>query len=128
MVGTIGSFIITGPLSLGIAGYFLRMVKGKDSPPIRIFDGFQYFGTAFAAYFISSVLILLWALLLIIPGIMAAMSYSLTFYILSEEPQLSAMDAIDKSKAMMEGHKMRLFVLCLVFFGMAILCLATLGI
>ena len=127
-IGTIGSLIITGPLSLGIATFFLRMVQGDDSPPTSIFDGFQNFGTALAAYLLSSVLILLWALLLIIPGIIAGLSYSQTFYILSEEPQLSAMDAINKSKAMMEGHKMRLFLLCLVFFGMAILCLATLGI
>jgi uncharacterized membrane protein len=127
-VGTVLSVIISGPLSLGISGFFLRLIQGNDSPPTSIFDGFRNFGTAFAAYLISSVLILLWCLLLIIPGIIAGLSYSLTFYILAEEPNLSAMDAINKSKAMMEGHKMRLFVLCLVFVGMSILCLFTLGI
>jgi uncharacterized membrane protein len=72
--------------------------------------------------------ILLWTLLLIIPGIIAAISYSMTFYILADDNSIGAMDAIDKSKKMMDGYKWKYFCLGLRFLGWALLCILTLGI
>jgi uncharacterized membrane protein len=72
--------------------------------------------------------ILLWTLLLIIPGIIAAISYSMTFYILADDNSIGAMDAIDKSKKMMDGYKWKCFCLGLRFLGWALLCILTLGI
>ncbi|GHT57847.1 hypothetical protein FACS18945_2990 [Bacteroidia bacterium] len=69
-----------------------------------------------------------WSLLLIIPGIIAAISYSMTFYIIADDPAISAMDAINKSKKMMYGYKMKYFCLSLRFLGWALLCILTLGI
>ena len=68
------------------------------------------------------------ALLFIIPGIIKAFSYAMTPYILEENPELSANDAIDHSRAMMKGHKFDLFWLYLSFIGWFILCILTLGI
>ena len=75
-----------------------------------------------------SIYIFLWSLLLIIPGIIAAYSYSLTFYLLIDEPELSAEAAIQKSIKIMEGNKWKLFLLHLRFFGWFMLCVLTLGI
>ena len=72
--------------------------------------------------------IFLWFLLLIVPGIVAALSYSMTFYILADEPDINAKEALEKSKIMMDGHKMDLFLLGLSFIGWALLCILTLGI
>jgi uncharacterized membrane protein len=70
----------------------------------------------------------LWALLLIVPGIVAAISYSMTFFILAEDSSLTPMEAINKSKQMMDGYKLKYFYLCLKFIGWALLCCLTLGI
>jgi uncharacterized membrane protein len=70
----------------------------------------------------------LWALLLVIPGIIAALGYSMTFYILADDESIKAEDALKKSKLMMEGHKLKLFYLYLRFFLLALLCVLTLGI
>ena len=43
------------------------------------------------------------------------------FYILSDSPELSAMDALKMSKKMMKGHKWKLFCLQLSFIGWGIL-------
>jgi len=75
-----------------------------------------------------SLFILLWSLLLIIPGIIAALSYSMTFYILADDNSIGAMDAINKSKKMMYGYKWKYFCLGLRFLGWAILCILRLGI
>lgn len=72
--------------------------------------------------------VLLWTLLLIVPGIIAALGYSMTFYILADEPELKAEEALRKSKAMMDGYKLKLFYLDLRFFLLAFLCILTLGI
>ena len=94
----------------------------------NIFEGFQNFKSAVGAYLLMLLFIFLWMLLLIIPGIIAAFSYSMTFYILADDPSISPMDAIDKSKAMMKGKKWKYFLLNLRFLGWALLCLLTFGI
>ena len=66
--------------------------------------------------------------MLIIPGIIKAIAYSQLFYILAEDPDISAQDALRKSEAMMYGHKWQYFWLVLSFIGWSILCILTLGI
>ena len=81
-----------------------------------------------AARFLQSIYILLWSLLFIIPGIIASYSYAMTEYILAEHLELSASEAISRSKQMMDGNKWRLFCLQFSFIGWSILCAFTLGI
>mgnify|MGYP002591125050 FL=1 len=52
----------------------------------------------------------------------------MTSFILKDEPEMKNNAAIEKSMAMMEGNKMKLFMLDLSFIGWAILCLFTFGI
>ncbi|MBV1888515.1 MAG: DUF975 family protein, partial [Urechidicola sp.] len=63
-----------------------------------------------------------------IPGIIAALSYSMTFFIIADDESIKPMDAIDESKRMMDGHKWKLFEMYIRFFGWSVLCLLTLGI
>ena len=74
------------------------------------------------------IFIALWSLLLIIPGIVKSLSYAMTPYILEENPELSANEAIDRSRAMMRGHKYDLLWLYLSFIGWFLLSFLTLGI
>ena len=66
-------------------------------------------------------------LLLVIPGIIAILRYSQIWFILSEDENIGPFDAINKSKEMMLGNKLKLFYLYCRFFGWFILCLLTLG-
>jgi uncharacterized membrane protein len=74
------------------------------------------------------IFVLLWTLLLIIPGIIMAIAYSQTFYIIADDKNITPMDAIRKSVRLMNGYKGKYFLFCLRFLGWAILCLFTLGI
>jgi uncharacterized membrane protein len=67
-------------------------------------------------------------LLLIIPGLIAAYSYSMTFYILADNKSMGALEAIKKSKEMMNGNKWKLFRLSFRFFWWMLLSIVTLGI
>jgi uncharacterized membrane protein len=128
LIGNIINLLIGGPLSLGRTIYFLSLTRAKDKQFSMLFDGFKQFGTALATFLLMTLFVMLWCLLLIVPGIIASLSYSQTFYILADETGISPMDAIDKSKAMMRGMKWKYFCLQFRFFGWALLCILTLGI
>lgn len=126
--GAIVSLILTGPLNLGIAGIFLGLHRGQDFKLEDMFAGFKELGRALAAQLLISIYVALWTLLFIVPGIIAAISYSMTFFILNENPGMEAQEAMRQSKSMMHGHKTDYFMLILSFLGWAILSLFTLGI
>lgn len=124
----VGPIILTGPLSLGLAGAFLLMARGQKPTVNNLFDGFKQFLGSFVAYLLSGIFTLLWMLLLIVPGIIAALRYSQVYYILKDNPELDGLAAINKSKEMMKGHKGEYFVLLLSFFWWYCLGIITLGI
>ena len=70
----------------------------------------------------------LWALLFIIPGIIKGYSYALASYISIEDNNIPAEECINKSMQMMEGHKIRLFLLDLSFIGWYFVAFLTFGI
>ena len=71
---------------------------------------------------------MLWSLLFVIPGIVKACSYAMTFYIKAENPNLTATEAITESRKMMDGHKLDYFFLQLSFIGWYIVGAICLGI
>ena len=122
------SLIVAGPFALGAATFSLAVARGKETRIELIFQGFNQFTNALAAYLLMILYIVLWALLLIVPGIVAALSYSMTFYILHDDASIKPEDALRKSKVMMEGYKVKLFYLCLRLFLLVLLCILTFGI
>ena len=102
--------------------------KGTLPEAGALFAPFKQYARTVGAVLLVFVYTLLWTLLLVIPGIIKAYSYSMTFYILRENPEMTAGDAITASQKMMDGHKMALFLLSLSFIGWAILASITFGI
>ena len=102
--------------------------KGTLPEAGALFAPFKQYARTVGAVLLVFVYTLLWTLLLVIPGIIKAYSYSMTFYILRENPEMTSGDAITASQKMMDGHKMDLFLLSLSFIGWAILASITFGI
>ena len=123
----LASFLLGGVLQLGYARFLLRQHDGKPTEFNDLFSQFDRFGTGFAQHFLRSLYTLLWSLLLIVPGIIAALSYAMTPFILEEHPELTAYEAIRRSKELMRGHKTDLFILELTFIGWSLLCILTLN-
>lgn len=122
--------LVLFPLTVGLYNAFKNLlVKGDDQLVKGIFGiGFGRYRRNVAASLLKYIFTFLWTLLLIVPGIIKLLSYSMTNYILEDEPTLSPNKAIDLSREMMKGHKFDLFYLYLSFIGWGILCLFTLGI
>ena len=122
------TLIIAGPFTLGIYNIFLKIWRKEDFKIEEMFNGFKYFGRSLGTYLLMTLYILLWSILLIVPGIIAAISYSMTFFILAENPNIKAADALRLSKQMMYGHKTQYFMLMLSFIGWFLLSILTFGI
>lgn len=128
VLGAIASFLVAGPLILGVYVYFLRLVRRESSSVAVMFDGFQEYGRAFLTYLLMGIFVFLWSLLLIVPGIIAALRYSQAFFLLHDNPGMKASEVIRLSSDLMNGNKGRLFLLYVSFIGWALLCILTLGI
>ncbi len=126
--GVIGSLLVAGPFSLGLAIFSLALARKQNPQFGQVFAGFKKFGVALGAYLLFMIFVILWSLLLIIPGIIAAISYAMTFYIIADDDKIGPLEAIRKSKELMRGNKWKLFCLGARFIGWFLLCLLTFGI
>ena len=120
--------LIGSIVEIGYAKVNLNLMQHEEPSFDTLFAYLPYWKTAVISSLLRSLYVLLWSLLFIIPGIVASYSYRMTSYILAENPELTASEAIDMSKQMMEGKRMDLFILELTFLGWDILCMLTLGI
>jgi uncharacterized membrane protein len=127
-IGWIANIVISGPLILGFTVFFLKISRNQFAEIEDLFLGLKDFKRSFVAYLLVTLYVALWSLLLIVPGIIAALSYSLTFYLLADNPEISSSDAINRSEELMSGNKMELFMLGLSFLGWLLLCILTFGI
>ena len=87
-------FILGSVIKVGYARFNLNLTAGEKPPFETLFSYFPHWKTVAVAWLLQSVYVLLWMLLLVIPGIVAGYSYAMTDYILAEHPELTASEAI----------------------------------
>ena len=126
-IGFLANILVSAPLGLGLAMVYLRVANNLDVDVSYVFEGFQDFWASVKLSLLMGLFIALWSFLFIIPGIIKTYSYSMSIWILAENKGMGAREAINRSKAMMEGHKMELFLLSLSFFGWLLLVGLTFG-
>lgn len=124
----IAQFIIGGVIQLGYAQYLLKQHNHASFELNDLFSQFDRFGQGFAQKFLRGLYCFLWGLLFIIPGIIKGYAYAMTPFIMAENPDMSASEAIEASKQLMDGHKADLFTLDLTFIGWGLLAALTLNI
>lgn len=129
VVGSLAAAVIVTPaFSLSIVRVYLSLTAGGQPEVKDAFSGFDDFWAAFKVTFLVGLFTFLWSLLFVIPGIVKMYSYSMSMYILAENKGKAALECINESKAMTQGHKADLFVLDLSFIGWLLLCCITCGI
>ena len=127
-IGALAVILLTGPLEVGINKISLNVVRKENVEVVTLFDGFKDYSRAVVLWITNQILTFLWSLLFIIPGIIKSLSYSMSYFILLDNPGMSANDARKKSMEMMDGNKWRLFCLEFSYIGWFLLSALTLGI
>jgi len=127
-MASIYSLLISGPFTLGLSILFLAVFRRQHAELSQVFYGFENFGKSLGLFLFMSLFILLWSLLFVIPGIIAAIRYSQAFYVLADHPEYGIQDCMNESKRMMYGNKWKYFVTMFSFIGWIILCSIPMGI
>lgn len=127
----VGVLILAGPLSFGLAAFFLSLARGKEQGDLAdLFKGFTEGGFVrlLLLGLLEEVFVFLWTLLFIIPGIVKSYSYSQAIYLAYDHPDWDWKQCIDESRRIMNGYKWKLFVLDLSFIGWYIVGMLACGI
>lgn len=115
------SVLMTPVLSLSCNHYFVERLRGEELGWAGLWCRMHSFGKALWLYVRMGVQIFLWGLLLVVPGIIAAIRYSMAPYYLAENPDMTVAEALEKSKETMTGLKASFFSLMLSFIGWSFL-------
>ena len=125
----IALFIVGSAVELGLDLVNIALYTAPGQPKFEVlFSRFSQFGRALYLRFLMWLKIFLWSLLFVVPGVVAAYRYALAPYLLAENPELTAEEAIEQSKSLMLGHKGRLFCLQFSFIGWYLLSALTGGV
>ena len=127
VVGMAISLFVGNAADVGLAHYFILNTDSKPS----FADAFYGFKVKYlrniGTLLLVGIKIVLWSCLLLIPGIIKSVEYSIIPYILADDPEITSKEAFRKAKEMMQGNKWRLCKLYISFFGWFVLCVVTCG-
>lgn len=115
-------------LAVGKYGWFMRYSRGEYPQVSQLFASLRIYKPALLTTLLRDVYVFLWSLLFIIPGVVQSYAYRLVPYIIYENPNLSAAEALRISKDIMHGNKLDLFVFDISFFFWNLLAAVTGGI
>ena len=127
IIGVLLKIFVFNPLQVGCYRFFRKNAVDPTTGVGVIGEGFGSFGHVFLTLFLRDLFILLWSVLLVIPGVMKAYSYTMVPFIIKDNPKLTAGQVLARSRDMMRGNRMKLFVMDLSFFGWALLSAVTFG-
>jgi uncharacterized membrane protein len=121
------TLILAGPLTVGLIIYCMNLINTREKVDVATaFKGFSIFGPALATFLWDLLWVYLWMLLFFIPGIIKGYAYSQCLYIIADNPNIGARQALKISMRMTQGYKWKIFVMYLSFIGWSLLCVLSL--
>lgn len=128
LLGLVISVFLTSLISVGYAQFNLDLIDGVKPRIVTMFSKGKQVWTAICANILVFIRVLLGTILFVVPGIIASYKYAMVNYVIAENPGITAREALEMSKEMMKGNKLRFFFFGLSFFGWALVVVLTLGI
>lgn len=117
------NIIVDSLLVFGYINIVLNVSRGNSIDIKLLFKGCAKCIKALGIKILMLIFVTLWSLLLVIPGFIAAISYSMTYYIWIDNPDIGINEAITRSRELTEGHKLQIFALLFSFIGWILLAL-----
>lgn len=115
-------------IDVGLIRWMTNFINDKETKIEILFSKFKDWKQVTMVFIHQFAMVLLYTLLLIIPGMIKALGYSLVPYILANDSNMGSDEVLKLSEKMMKGHKMDLFIFSLSFIGWHLLAIFTLGI
>ena len=127
IVGAV-TLLIGSLVGLGYAKFNLELYNNEKADFKMIFSEKSRYKDCFKLFLMQLLYVVIGSILFVIPGIIARFANSMGAYIMVENPEMSAKDALAASRAMMKGNKWRLFCLYWSFIGWDIVAMFTMGV
>ena len=127
LIADVAIILVSAVLTMGMNSYFLKLSRDQEVNFTEIFSKKNYLIPYLCITVLTFIFVYLWSLLFIIPGIVAAISYSMVYFIALDNPELKANQVLKKSKELMQGHKWEYVVFVFSFLGWIILATFTFG-
>lgn len=124
----VAGFLLHGALKVGQARFNLALVDGKPVTATMLFSGFRGFWRALVMHLLTKVLTTLGYLLLVVPGVILNLGFSMAPCVLAEDPGCSCWEALKRSWAMMQGRKLELWWMEAAFYVCKLLAGLTYGV
>lgn len=119
---------LINPIEIGGSRFFLQNLN-RNAEVKELGYAFDHeYRNLIKVMLFRDLYLVLWSLLLIVPGIVKSYEYRMIPYILAENPYLTKEEAFARSRALMNGQKWNAFVLDLSFIGWELLSMLTMGI
>lgn len=115
VAGYFYAMLFNGVFNLGEALYCLTAIRSREADYRALFEGFTYYFKALALFLAQTLLIAVWSMCFIIPGIIVAINYSQSFFILADNPDKNIFICMAESKLRMRGNR-RMFIGYLISF------------
>lgn len=126
-IGAVVTLLVTPVLMAGMNFFFLRVYRGENPEFATLFSSFNNFGHVLGGSMWQTLWTVLWGLVPVM-NVIKYYSYCMTPYILMDQPEIGAKDALKVSMAMTQGHKWDIFVMQMSFIGWILLTCCTAGI
>lgn len=127
-LGYLLSFAVSAFLNFGMLSFYLKISRNEETDYRELFNKFNMFVPYIVISLLTSIFVMLWSILFIIPGIIASFAYSQVYLIALDNPEMDGLEVLKCSKEMMYGYKLEYFILQLSFLGWIILGIFTCGI
>lgn len=108
------AFFLMCTLCIGFKKIVLDIIRNEQYKVENVFDYYRFCISAFCLRVCSMLLIALWSLLLIVPGIICGLNYALAPYIFADEPKIGTLACLEKSKKLVYGHRAELLIIFLI--------------
>ncbi len=128
VIGLAVTVIVLPFCTVGLAWFSLSVYRNQQAKIETVFEPFNNFGHVLGGFWYMELFTFLWTLLFIIPGIIKSIAYSMAPYILVDQPDIPATEALEESMRMTNGHKGEIFVFYLSFLGWMLLSAITMDI
>ena len=121
------SIIVGGFVELGFDRIMLLRLRERPVPQGTLLSLKSIWFNAMTLRLFMAIRVLIWTVLLVVPGIAALLNYSMAPFLMAQNPRMDPAYAIRVSKHLMNGYKWQLLKLILSYSGEIILSIITLG-
>lgn len=118
---------INGFLYMGYNSFFLKVARDEEVTYKELFRKAKMFWPCIGISLLIGLFTLLGTFLFIIPGIIVTINYSFVYFVKLDNPELKVMEVLNKSKELMNGHKLDFFILIISFLPWYIIGFFTFG-